>query len=244
MRCSVRRRGHRPRSVQGRSRFAAAEHFEIADVSKMWVVLQRPRAGHRQVGLGPEVTSPAATPPWPATISWMSTSVDEKTRTVEVRAKSTIRETGRRRRQAHRQAAVASQLVWRRHDPRARKSRRRWCVPTKAVQRVRTQPMVFVQGDEQTLSHRRELHLGVVTSEYTEIIAGLSPEERSSSKAATFSRPRCSAPRPAGLLSRWVGRHAAATAPSCQAPNPADPTVAPGGPSSEPSTDPHRPFHR
>ena len=150
--------------------------FEIADVRKMWVVINIREQDIDKVELGQRLDFTTGTITVAGTISWMSTSVDERTRTVEVRAEVDNPEqdgadgklTGKRLLRAN---LFGVGTIHVRENPNA------LVLPTKAVQRVGTQPMIFVQGDEQTFL-ARPVTVGVVTAEFSEIISGLAPDER------------------------------------------------------------------
>lgn len=66
----------------------ADPHFEIADIRKVWVLLEIPKEHVKQVQLGQQVTfSPDGFDGNViGNIDWMSTKMDEKTRTLQVRA--------------------------------------------------------------------------------------------------------------------------------------------------------------
>ena len=97
-------------------------HFEIADVSKMWIVLNVREQDADDLELGQKVDFATGNVTVTGTISWMSTAVDEKSRTVEVRCEIDNPEIVHADGTSDRQATVAGQPVRRRHDPRSRKS--------------------------------------------------------------------------------------------------------------------------
>ena len=66
----------------------SAEQFIVADISRMWILLDVRREDAANLLLGQEVvfTTDGGRTDIHSTISWISTEVDEKTRTVSVRA--------------------------------------------------------------------------------------------------------------------------------------------------------------
>ncbi|MGD9723803.1 MAG: efflux RND transporter periplasmic adaptor subunit [Pirellulales bacterium] len=150
-------------------------HFEIADVSRMWIVLNVRERDVSELALGQQVDFKSGSAQASGKIAWMSTAVDEKTRTVEVRCETENplvvavdgKSTGQRLLRANMFGVGTIQV---------RQTDNAVVVPTRSIQRRADEPVVFVQVSPKGFSPR-PVRLGVVTSEYTEILAGLSPSE-------------------------------------------------------------------
>lgn len=147
--------------------------FTVADTSQMWLRLNVPLEESSYVEVGQPVTfSPDGSfEPVTGTIDWMSTSADQKTRTVAVRA--TLRNPDHR---LLNETFGIGRIVLR-DEPDA------IVVPTEAVQWDGSCSVVFVRDqawfEEKSpkLFHTRSVRVGTRTDDVTEIIAGLLPGE-------------------------------------------------------------------
>lgn len=141
--------------------------FEIADLSRMWVTLDVPEAEAQRVTVGDEVVfRPDGAPDAPAlgSVTWMSTAVDEVTRTVKVRAE-VENPKGSLRAHTFGQARIV-----------VRKSPGAVAVPTEAVQWEGCCFVVFVRiGD--AIFQTRKVRIGAKDSAYTEVLGGVLPGE-------------------------------------------------------------------
>jgi multidrug efflux pump subunit AcrA (membrane-fusion protein) len=150
-------------------------YFEIADVTRMWILLNVREQDSHDLQIGQQVSFSAGSSTGNGTISWISTAVDPKTRTVEVRCEVENPEvkndsgvsTGKRVLRANLfgvgQIEVSS-------NPSA------LTVPTKAVQWNGEGHVVFVQVDAQSFVPRR-VRLGIVTDEFTEVVDQLTAND-------------------------------------------------------------------
>jgi cobalt-zinc-cadmium efflux system membrane fusion protein len=150
-------------------------YFEVADVSKMWIVLNVREADSNSLELGQKVSFSAGTARIQSAISWMSTAVDSKTRTVEVRCsvdnpevlKEDGQPTGKRLLRAHLFGVGRIQLL---HNPVA------LTVPTQAVQWDGSGHVLFVRTGPNTFEPRR-VQVGITTHEYTEVLDHLKVDD-------------------------------------------------------------------
>jgi len=153
--------------VTGESVDPARTLFEIADTTRMWVTMDLPQTDAHRVLLGQEVIfrpDDARDEVVVGRVAWMSTAVDEMTRTVKVRA-DVENPTGALR--AH--SFGRAQIV-------VRASPQAVAVPTAAVQWEGCCFVVFVRvGD--ALFQTRKVRLGARDSAYTEVLGGLAPGE-------------------------------------------------------------------
>ena len=146
--------------------------FEVADLSKMWVLLNVREQDSSDLELGQSVTFTAGSASAAGKISWMSTAVDPKTRTVEVRCEVDNPEiltesgepTGKRLLRANLFGIGKIELA---RNPLA------LSVPTKAVQWDGEAHVVFVQVDPESFEPRR-VRLGILGDKYSEVIDQLS----------------------------------------------------------------------
>lgn len=149
-------------------------HFEIADVSKMWIVVNVREQDTQELELGQPIVFQAGKVTATSTISWMSTAVDEKTRTVEIRGEtdnpvmtnSAGESTGQRLLRANMFGVAKIQL---RKNPSL-------VVTTKAVQWDGHAHVVFVPIDARTFEARL-VSIGSASGDFTEIREGLSPTD-------------------------------------------------------------------
>ncbi|HTM52715.1 MAG TPA: efflux RND transporter periplasmic adaptor subunit [Pirellulales bacterium] len=150
-------------------------YFEVADVSKMWILLNVREADSDSLELGQKVAFSAGTAKIEGAISWMSTAVDPKTRTVEVRCsvdnpevlKEDGQQTGKRLLRANLFGLGRIELS---HNPVA------LAVPTQAVQWDGSDHVVFVRMGANTFEPRR-VHVGITTDEYTEVLDHLNIDD-------------------------------------------------------------------
>lgn len=141
--------------------------FTIADISHMWVLLDVRMEDTADLAIGQEITfrpegmsSEAAH----GKVSWISTEVDEKTRTVRVRAEI---ENSFGRFRAH---TFGTGQILVRSIPNA------VVVPDDAIQADEKCRMVFVrQGDAQFVT--RLIQLGIRQDGFTQILSGVAPGE-------------------------------------------------------------------
>lgn len=158
--------------------------FVVADLRQMWLTLNlrledttRIAIGQavrfRTDGIGDEVTG---------TVTWMSTAVDEKTRTVKVRA-DLLNADGRLRANTFGQGRII-----------LREEENAVVVPNEAVHWEGDCFVVFVRDknfqdeDAPKVFHVRKVRLGAKDSENTEIIAGVLPGELVATKSSGMLR--------------------------------------------------------
>jgi membrane fusion protein, heavy metal efflux system len=146
-------------------------HFQIADVSRMWIVLHVREHDADELQLGQPVTFSSGKVRIASSLSWMSTEVDEKTRTIEVRCEVENPEVTSNDGQATGKRLLRANLFGTGHiqiheNPEA------VVVPTKAIQRSGQSQVVFVEV-ESRIFEARPVRLGTMTAEFTEIVDGL-----------------------------------------------------------------------
>lgn len=160
-------------AVAGEVVDAAKVLFTVADTNRVWLTLSVPLEDVGQLKLGQTVHFQPDGPQQPVTgtINWLSTSVDQETRTVQVRADldnaaGTLRHG----------TFGSGQIVLREENAAI-------VVPSNAVQWDGSCYVVFVRHsryfdeDAPKLFHPRTVRLGAKTEEQTEIIAGVLPGE-------------------------------------------------------------------
>jgi len=153
----------------------AEAHFEIGDVSRMWIELHVREQDTDDLELGQKVRFKAGSAEVTAHVTWMSTAVDPKTRTLEVRCEVENpelkgvdgRPLGKRLLRAN-EFGVGTVCL---HE-----NEHALVVPTSALQRLGEDHVIFVQVDPQTFEARR-VKTGIVSGAYTEILEGLSADE-------------------------------------------------------------------
>jgi cobalt-zinc-cadmium efflux system membrane fusion protein len=166
--------------VAGEAVDAAAPLFDVADVSRMWLMLDVRQEDAKLVELGQNVlfkaSETAGESPVEGTVSWISTAADHRTRSVKVRV-DLANEDGRLRANTF----GAGRVVLRK-EPTA------IVVPSEAVHWDGCCHVVFVR-DKNYLSegapkffHVRKVRPGVTEGNLTEIIVGLAPGEVLASK--------------------------------------------------------------
>ena len=141
--------------------------FVVADTSRLWVMIDVPQALSSRLALGqrvrfrPERTSDDAAL---GTIAWISTAVDEQTRTVKVRADLDNTE-GRLLAGMFGQAAITI-----RESPTA------IAVPDEAVQWEGCCHLVFVRLTDEIFQPRK-IKVGARSGGFTEVLVGVLPGE-------------------------------------------------------------------
>jgi cobalt-zinc-cadmium efflux system membrane fusion protein len=141
--------------------------FEIADTRRMWVRMDLPQAEAHRIALGQEAIfrpDDARDEVVTGEVTWISTAVDEMTRTVTVRADV---ENGGGALRAH--SFGRAQIVVRTKPDAV-------AVPSQAIQWEGCCYVVFVRLSDE-IFQTRKVRLGAKDSAYTEIVAGLVPGE-------------------------------------------------------------------
>lgn len=141
--------------------------FEIADTSRLWVTMDVPEADSRRVAMGGEILFRPDYAPDEAVvgrIAWISTAVDETTRTIKVRAE-VPNEVGQLR--AH--SFGKSQIV-------VRANAQAIAVPTESVQWEGCCNVVFVRLADD-IFQTRKVQIGTRDLAYTEVLGGVLPGE-------------------------------------------------------------------
>jgi membrane fusion protein, heavy metal efflux system len=147
--------------------------FAVADVDRLWLTLDVRLEDAERVELGQQVRfrPDGSEQQTEGAISWISTEVDEKTRTVKVRAELANAQ--------HRWKAFTfgiGEIVLREEENAI-------AVPNDAVQFEGDCYVVFVRDkdflkkDAPKLFHVRNVRIGAKNDRYTEIIAGVAPAE-------------------------------------------------------------------
>ena len=145
--------------------------FEIADISKMQIRLSVREEDSHQLRLGQKVTFDAGDSELSTVISWISTEVDRKTRTIKARCDIdnpyVLDESGRPLEQRLLRANMFGTARIRVEEkPTA------IVVPTTAVQWTGNKHVVFVQTDK-TAFEMRNVDIGIMTDELTELLNGV-----------------------------------------------------------------------
>ncbi len=164
--------------VKGEVVSSDVPQFVVADVRRMWIKLDVRQEDAVWLRLGQTVHFSADGLPGQVSsqISWQSTEVDEKTRTVQVRCvvDNPILPGGEAPESANRllRANTFGQgRITIQENPQA------LAVPLQAVQWVDNEPALFVQLDERTFEGR-PVKLGVMDETYAEILSGAQAGER------------------------------------------------------------------
>ncbi|RIK63127.1 MAG: hypothetical protein DCC65_16370 [Planctomycetota bacterium] len=153
-------------AVEGKVIEASKPVFAIADTRRMWLMIDVPQSQISRIAIGqavnfrPERSDENAH----GKITWMSTGVDDQTRTVKVRAELD-NEDGR---------LLAS--TFGRADITIRESANAVAVPTSAIQWEGCCHIVFVRLTDD-IFQTRKVKLGARDAYFTEIVAGLLPGE-------------------------------------------------------------------
>lgn len=141
--------------------------FEVVDTRRMWVVMDVPQADAHRLALGQEVIyrpDDARDEVVTGSVAWISTAVDEMTRTVKVRADVSNPRGALR---AH--SFGRAQIV-------VRTSPNAVAVPSDAIQWEGCCYVVFVRVSE-TVFQTRKVRLGAKDPAYSEVVVGLLPGE-------------------------------------------------------------------
>jgi cobalt-zinc-cadmium efflux system membrane fusion protein len=154
--------------VEGEVVSSSPPQFIVADLRTLWVTLDvrqedmaRLRKGQR-IAFRPDGAPGIETT---GTVSWISTEVDDKTRTVRVRAE--VQNTDEQLR-AH-SFGTGRILIGEEPDAIA--------VPSAAVQWKGSDALVFVQRNDGLSFEPRTVRLGLRDGEYTEVLDGVRPGE-------------------------------------------------------------------
>jgi cobalt-zinc-cadmium efflux system membrane fusion protein len=157
--------------------------FVVADVEKMWIVLDVRKEDAAAVRLGQEIefTPDGADRPVTGRIEWISTELNADTRTLQVRASvdnprvGEVLESGKSSWLLKAHTFGIGRIVLR-DSPAA------LAVPSNAVHFDGTKHFVFVrEGD---VFRRREVTIGTATREFTEIAVGLAAGEKIASEGS------------------------------------------------------------
>lgn len=141
--------------------------FEIADTSRMWITTDVPQSEARRVALGQEMIfrpDDAQDAAVVGAVAWMSTEVDETTRTVQIRADVSNSE-GVLRANAFGRVRIV-----------VRKSPNVIAVPNEAMQWEGCCHIVFVRLSDD-IFQTRKVQIGVKDAAFTEVIGGVLPGE-------------------------------------------------------------------
>lgn len=160
--------------IAGESVDPANDIFEVADISHMWLMLDVRQEDASHIALGQTVLfqpSDFKGEPIKGAIDWISTSTDDKTRTVKVRV-----DLPNPNRKLRANTFGTGRIVLR-DEPNAT------VIPTEAVHTDGDCNIVFVRDknffkeDSPKFFHIREVRLGAKDGNNTEVIAGLLPGE-------------------------------------------------------------------
>jgi len=142
-------------------------HFEVADVSHMWILLEVRLEDAHRLALGQPISFQLDGPAEEvieSSIDWISTAADEKTRTLRVRA-TTDNPYGKLRAHTFGTGRI-----------RVRETQKATTVPIEAVQWDSLCHLVFVQLKE-GLFQARKVRTGIRSGNYVEVLAGVKPGE-------------------------------------------------------------------
>lgn len=140
--------------------------FEIADPRRMWIVMDVPRSLAARIVPGARVlfrTDSAPDEPTASRVDWISTAVDDVTRTLQVRG--AVATGGDLRANTFGKAQIV-----------IRPTAKVIAVPTPAVQWEGCCHVVFVRLAD-TVFQTRKVRIGARDAAYTEVLAGLLPGE-------------------------------------------------------------------
>jgi cobalt-zinc-cadmium efflux system membrane fusion protein len=141
--------------------------FVVADISTMWVVADVGQEDARRLALGQDVvfrSNDNGDEPVGGTLAWMSTAVDDKTRTLRVRAEVANKD-GRLLAHTFGKARITF-----------RKTEKAVVVPDEAVQWEGCCHIVFVRLTDDIFQPRK-VKLGVKQAGFTEVLIGVLPGE-------------------------------------------------------------------
>jgi multidrug efflux pump subunit AcrA (membrane-fusion protein) len=155
-----------------------APRFTVADTSRMWIQLdvRREDAAHITLGQPIVFVTDTATGEIHSKIAWISTEVDEKTRTVPVRADVLNPLVENAEPSDHEQRLLRANAFGTGRI-RVRETQTATVVPHEALQWETNHPVVFVQLNDTTFESR-PVQIGVTDTEGVEIVHGLKPGER------------------------------------------------------------------
>lgn len=139
----------------------------VADTNRMWIMIDVPQSHAGRIAIGQRVrfaVEPASDDAVAGTIGWMSTAVDEETRTVKVRA-DVENADGRLLARMFGQAAITI-----RETPTA------IAVPDDAVQWEGCCHLVFVRLTDEIFQPRK-IRVGARSGGFTEVLVGVLPGE-------------------------------------------------------------------
>lgn len=153
-------------AVEGKVVEASKPLFAIADTRRMWLIVDvpQPQVGRLATGKAVRFRPERTDGTFDGTITWISTAVDDQTRTVKVRAELDNAD-GR---------LLAS--TFGRAQITIRDSSKAVAVPNEAVQWEGCCHIVFVRLTDD-IFQTRKVQLGARDSHYTEVVAGLLPGE-------------------------------------------------------------------
>ncbi len=151
--------------------------FIVADTSRMWLKLEVRKEDAASLSLGQQVVFQAdgVAGELASTISWISTEVDEKTRTVSIRAEvvnplvADVSPDGHQRRMLRANTFGTGQIS-------VRKIQVATVVPQDAMQWEGSHWVVFARIDDTTFE-ARPIELGIAIDDVVEIRQGISPGE-------------------------------------------------------------------
>jgi cobalt-zinc-cadmium efflux system membrane fusion protein len=182
--------------VAGETVDAARPLFAIADISRMWIAAEVSPADSSKVEVGQEVTfRPDGGESVSGKVSWISTEVNEKTRTVQVRAE-VPNPKGRLRARMFGRASIT-----------IAKEQSAIAVPSAAVQKDGADSVVFVRLNDEVFRPRvvtlglhtdgfvrlndevfrpRVVTLGLHTDGFVQVLKGLNPGETIATQGSYF----------------------------------------------------------
>jgi cobalt-zinc-cadmium efflux system membrane fusion protein len=153
--------------VSGEVVEAGRQLFEVADTSQLWVTMDVPQGDAHRIALGQAVIY-RPDDAWDESVTgetaWISTAVDEMTRTVKMRANVANAEGSLRAHSFGRAQVVV------RTTPNA------IAVPSEAIQWEGCCYVVFVRLSD-TIFQTRKVRLGARDSAFTEVVVGVLPGE-------------------------------------------------------------------
>jgi cobalt-zinc-cadmium efflux system membrane fusion protein len=154
--------------VEGEVVSSASPQYIVADLSHLWVMLDARQEDIAKLRKGQAmVFQPDGAPELEATgtVSWISTEVDDKTRTVRVRAE-VQNDNGQLRARSFGTGRIVVAF-----EPDA------VAVPSAALQWKGSEPLVFVQRSDEVTFQPRHVRLGLREGGYTHIVDGVLPGE-------------------------------------------------------------------
>lgn len=160
--------------VAGETVDAARPLFAIADTSRMWVTVEVSPSDSSKLEVGQDVAfRPDGGELVSGKVTWISTEVNEKTRTVQVRAE-VQNPNGRLRARVFGRASITIAI-----EPSA------LAVPSAAVQNDGPDSLVFVRLNDEVF-RPRVVTLGLHTDGFVQILNGLNPGETIATEGSYF----------------------------------------------------------